>query len=405
MMRATFVCLIIAVLAIFAVPAGADGYDYLIITHETFYNAVLPLADHYGTGMTVKVVMTSSIGTAPTASDIATYIRNDYNASEPKPKYVLLVGDVGYVPTHYVTAHDPEADGTIATDLYYGDMSGDYLPELCVGRFPVTTAAETTTMVNKSINYSVMSKKVLLFGSNPEMTYATTHDTTILSPAGYIVDTVADAAATSTEVINRISAGRLLVAYYGHGCTTGMGNLTTTDVTPANFTNTELPIVASGGCFNGEFDHTTATSIGEALVLTPNGAIAFVGSTRTGGYGYAYTFLDGFYASMDNNGTVGDMLNAGRLSAYNAAVAASEPVGDGSWTKSFIEKINLLGDPAIYPTPTPICIVGKVLGNESAAADGLRVFRDQVLARLPNGPELIDGYYSVSAAILQILQP
>lgn len=404
-MRVFRMCILGAFAALSGVSAGAAGYDYLIITHDTFQSAVAPLATHYSTGMVVKVVATSSIGTAPSANEIATYIKSEYAANDPKPKYVLLVGDVGFVPTHYVAAHNPAEDGTIATDLYYADVAGDYRPELCVGRFPVNTVAEATTLVNKTIGYSVLSQKVLLFGSSPEMTYATTHDTTILSPEGYFVDTVADAAATATKVLSRINAGRLLVAYYGHGSTTGMGNLTTTHVTPANLTNTELPIVASGGCFNNEFDHATALSIGEALVLTPNGAVAFVGSTRTGGYGYAYTFLDGFYTTMANMGTLGEMLNAGRLSAYNAAAAAGQPVGDGSWTKSFVEKINLLGDPALYPTPTlDICIVNKALGPDSAAANALRAFRDNVLAPLPGGPRWIRRYYDASAAILGAMQ-
>jgi hypothetical protein len=355
--------------------------------------------------MTVDVVTTSSIATLPTADVIAGYIRNRYNEGETKPKYVLLVGDFGYISTHFVDAYEPE-DGLIATDLYFGDMSGNYLPELCVGRFPVTTPEETEIMVNKSINYSVKSNKVLLFGSNPEMAYAAGRDTTTLSSAGYTIDTVSDAAATPVAVINRIKAGRLLVAYYGHGLTTEMGQLSAAHVTPANFTNTEWPVVASGGCFNGEFDHATATSIGEALVLAPNGAIAFVGSTRTGGYGYDYTFLNGFYTSMANYGTVGEMLNAGRLSAYNGAVAAAQSVGDGSWTKSFIEKINLLGDPAIYPTATPnICIVSKVLGTDSAATNALRAFRDEIIAPLPNGPAWIRCYYDASDVILHFVAP
>jgi Peptidase family C25 len=408
MKRATYACLLAGVMLLFAAPAGAEayGYDYLIITNDTFYTAVLPLATHYSAGMTVKVVKLSTIGTGPSAADITTYIKSEYNAASPKPKYLLLVGDIQFLPTHYVTAHNPEDDGLIATDLYYGDMSGNYLPELYVGRFPVNSVAETTTMVNKAIAYEALSSRILLFGANPEMSYAVTHDTTILSPASYIVDRVADAAATSTEIINRIKTGRLVAAYYGHGSTTGMGWLSTSDVTPANFTNAQLPIIASGGCFNGEFDHSTATSIGEALVLTQKGAIAFVGSTRTGGYGYAYKFLDGFYSSLAKNGTVGKMLNDGRLSAYSAALAAGQPVGAGSWTKSFIEKINLLGDPAIYPTVTVyICFIDKALGSDSLATNALRTFRDKVIAPLPTGPEWIQRYYETSTAIMKWIDP
>ena len=347
--------ILVALVVGVACTGCTKGFDYLIITHDDFYASVLPLAAaKRAMGYETRVIRTSEIGVSPTANDIAGAIQNSYAFLTPKVKYVLLVGSTSHIPAHYTVAHNPTEDGMIATDLYYATMeTSDYLPDICVGRLPASTVAEATTMVNKIINYTPKSTKVLFYGSTPELSYADGDRIGILTPAGYTVDTLADAAATGAQVVSRINAGRLMVAYYGHGSTTSAGNLWTAHVTPTSMTNTELPVFISGGCFNCEYDHATAISIGEELVLTPAGAVAFVGSTRTGGYGYAYTFVDGFYTELSVTGQLGPMVNAGRKAAYDAAVAAGSPVGDGSWTKSFIEKITLLGDPELNLIVSP----------------------------------------------------
>ncbi|NIA14546.1 MAG: hypothetical protein GWP08_10745 [Nitrospiraceae bacterium] len=404
-MRRWSAVLTFGVIGLLGFSSNAAGYEYLIITHQDFYQAILPLADYREqNGLDTHVVTMAQISSRPTAFTIASYIESEYLEGLEQLKYVLLVGDVNFVPTHYVDAHDPAADGMIATDLYYATIgTADYLPDLYVGRLPVTTAAETTTMVNAIKAYKPLSKKVLLHGATAEMSYGYIHDTGILSPAGYIVETLAGAAASSSAVINRINGGKHIIAYYGHGSTTGMGNLYSSDITPTSLTNTELPIMLSGGCFNNEFDHATVRCIGEMLVLHPKGAIAFIGSTRTGGYGYAYKFLDGFYKALATKKTVGELLNAGRQEAYDAALAAGEPVGDGSWTKSFIEKINLLGDPALSIQFPAICFTAKVLGEHSKSTEALRGFRDSVLAPSPAGQEIIKLYYDCSALALRWL--
>lgn len=82
-----------------------------------------------------------------------------------------------------------------------------------------------------------------------------------------------------------------MAAYYGHGSVQSAGGALTIDNID-ELENTMLPVVVSGGCYNNYFDHGTLNSLGELLVLMPeSGAVAFVGSTRTGGYGYAYSWL------------------------------------------------------------------------------------------------------------------
>jgi hypothetical protein len=324
------------------------GADYLIITHDNFYSNILPLANaKQSKGYRTKVVKASEIGVNPTADEIADYIRNEYHTKYPKLQYVLLVGDVDYIPTHY-RSFKSTTYKNLATDLYYATMdTKDYLPDIAVGRLPVNTPDETDIVVNKILNYKPISNKALLFGGYPEMNSAEKDRINILEPAGFSVDTASGSNATGNKIVTKINQGRFLIAYYGHGSIYNAGQFCSYNIYLNQLTNKELPIVLSGACDNNYFDHPSVTSIGEHFVLDPNGAIAFVGSTREGGYGYDYTFADGFYQELSVSGQIGKMLNAGRKAAYAASAAAGAAVGDGSPCKSFIEKINLLGDPEL----------------------------------------------------------
>lgn len=138
------------------------GAEYLIITHDDFYDAIAPLAEwKHKKGISTKVVKLSNI--SPQTSDgIKEFIRDAYTTWEPAPVYILLVGDVDKIPTNYKTPHPSRLhrNANIGTDLYYATMDGgkkgefpDYSPDLFVGRLCVKTAEEVEIIVNKILNY------------------------------------------------------------------------------------------------------------------------------------------------------------------------------------------------------------------------------------------------------------
>jgi len=134
------------------------GSEYLIITHDDFYDEIKPLALwKEKKGVTTTIVKTSEIDAGgPTADDIRNYIKDAYDTWNPAPAYVLLVGDSEFIPTHYVTEHPSNLHGgfEIATDLYYVTVDGeDYFPDLYIGRLSVDTGAECTIIVDKILNY------------------------------------------------------------------------------------------------------------------------------------------------------------------------------------------------------------------------------------------------------------
>lgn len=136
-----------------------DGAEYLIITHDNFYDEILPLAKwKQKKGLTTKVVKTSQIqtGGSLTASDIKDYIQDAYDDWTPTPAYILLVGDSEFIPTNYETTHPSDSHGgfDIASDLHYVTVHGtDYFPDIFIGRLSVDSDDHITTIVNKILKY------------------------------------------------------------------------------------------------------------------------------------------------------------------------------------------------------------------------------------------------------------
>jgi hypothetical protein len=78
-----------------------------------------------------------------------TKIYNESSATDTPPEYLLIIGDVTRVPYY-------GAGGTgNVTDMYYGEFSGngDYIPEMYVGRLPVSDTTELKSVVKKIIQY------------------------------------------------------------------------------------------------------------------------------------------------------------------------------------------------------------------------------------------------------------
>ncbi|MHA2076726.1 MAG: C25 family cysteine peptidase [Candidatus Thorarchaeota archaeon] len=141
------------------ISENGNGAEYLIITNDTFYDNILPLADwKEKKGLLTKVVKASEINpTTPTAAQVANYIQNAYDTWNPAPSYILFVGDSDHILPHYQTlCWDDDYHGAFntATDLYYGTVEGtDYFPDIFVGRLSVDTPAEVATIVDKILSY------------------------------------------------------------------------------------------------------------------------------------------------------------------------------------------------------------------------------------------------------------
>jgi hypothetical protein len=135
-------------------PAGGV---YLVVTRPMFVEAIGPLVRHRQAEGFTTVVSTEPVEKA-------------IRFAGGRPAMILLVGDDGgsdadapwslparRVPFYRWRAVQPE---TMPTDAAYGDLDGDGLPDVPVGRLPVRTAAAASAAVAKVLAYEGASPGV-----------------------------------------------------------------------------------------------------------------------------------------------------------------------------------------------------------------------------------------------------
>ncbi len=128
---------------------GAVRYGkYLIITPPNFENTLTYFANYKrNIGYDVVVVNTNETGT--TAGDIKDYIQTQYNDVATRPTFVLLVGDIAYIPASGGTQADYKDP---LTDLNYTLLSGDdYFADVFLGRWSVSSNSELQNIIQKTI--------------------------------------------------------------------------------------------------------------------------------------------------------------------------------------------------------------------------------------------------------------
>jgi hypothetical protein len=148
-----------------------SGADLIIISPAQFMSALTPLINlRAAQGLSVVAEDLQSIYDAfgfgraePDA--LHAYLQNAYDTWNPRPAYVLLVGDGAYDPKRYksdtsvtwippyLVDVDPWAGETAADNRYAAVDGDDALPDLLLGRLPVNSLSETQIVVNKIVHY------------------------------------------------------------------------------------------------------------------------------------------------------------------------------------------------------------------------------------------------------------
>lgn len=126
-----------------------SGAEYLIIVKDGLYLDILPLAEwKYKKGFRTHIATMSDVGT--TAAEVKGYIQDAYDNWDIPPQYVLLVGDDQDIPLAEV-----EFSGSpLKTDHPYACVEGtDYLPDLALGRLPLSLGSECEAVVSKLVQY------------------------------------------------------------------------------------------------------------------------------------------------------------------------------------------------------------------------------------------------------------
>ncbi|HNW60088.1 MAG TPA: C25 family cysteine peptidase [bacterium] len=354
----------------------ANGADYIIITHADFASQAQRLAQHRAAeGLRTAVVDVQDIYDEfndgiydPNAlRDFIAYAY--YNWTAPAPLYVLLFGTTthymdkqagktlglkSFIPTLMVYTN---SWGMTSSDNALVSVSGsDILPDLYVGRFPVSDAESANTVVQKTLDYE-QQPAIDEWRRNVGLVYAEGDGGRFIRDANELISKYTP----SRVVVNRlttlqgsayygntetlaemINSGQSLVNFIGHG---GGGVyfdnelFKIEDVKRLNNKN-RYPVVFSMTCFVGHFDNPEMPSLGMQLVLAKDrGAVAHFGSaakaSADGDYYLDIALFNAIFA--ENARRMGEIITLGKLLLIQKT--------NGYWDN--VRHFVLLGDPGL----------------------------------------------------------
>ena len=352
----------------------ANGADYLIITHADFSDAVQPLADHrQGQGHQVAVADVQDVydefsGGLLDPEAIRSFIGYAYAQWTPAPTYVLLVGDgsydfldhFGYGSKNYIPPYLGMVDrylGETASDNRYAAVDGDdVLPDVLLGRLPVTSAAEARTVVGKILDYErdpepgTWNTRHIFVADNADSAddFSQSSDVVynhyVTAPRTgrriYLDDLSPNEAQSSA--LAAWQSGGVLLSFVGHSSwhQWAVENIFDFYDVPGLRNERRWPVVLSITCFTGYFHHPEYGTLDESLLrLDGGGAVATWSPSGLGiatGHGYLHT---GFYSAVFDEGIVelGPATWSAKLHLYSQA-----PVYD-----DLLDTYHLFGDPAM----------------------------------------------------------
>ena len=343
------------------------GVDYLILTHPLFAEGAQQIADQkQREGFRAAVVDIErvydhySCGVVE-AEAIRQFLRDVWRLGGKRLKYLLLIGDDTFDPNNYLgldqtcfipslTTMDQEF-GRIPSENLYADMNDDGIPEIAIGRLPVSSEQQMMVVAEKIIH-----QDVLLSAGRDEHLFAVdnqgVNDPSFRAMAETIAATlpekknmtwadVGQGATTANEtLLGAFSSGVEAVHYFGHGgfnMWSDDGLLSVSQIDEVENSGAGA-VVFTWTCNVQYFRHHLGPAINEALFLVPDGgavaAVGPVGVTKPKIQEKLYFLL---YENLRSGMSLGQALQQAKVDAVKMDEAA----------RSAAEGWTLLGDPSL----------------------------------------------------------
>lgn len=355
---------------------NTTGADYLIITHPSFAEAIEPLVNlRRSQGLTVAVINVLGIYDScgdgrPDPEAIRRFIADAYHNWDPRPSYVLLVGDGSYDPRRYLPSSpttfippyladvDPWAGETAADNRYVCVDGDDNLPDLLLGRLPVKNPDETRAVVRKILDYETnplpggWNAAVLLVADDPDEAgdfhaYSDVGAAWVTEPFTVIrrycprSNCRTEAQALHEAIIRDWNKGAFILQYFGHSSwhQWAVERLFHLEDIHELYNSRRYPVLVEMTCFTGSF-HRPEPTLDEELTLRPEGgAIASWGPAGLSlGKGHSY-LSRGFFRAV-----FGDKV----LTIGEAALAGKLALAESNLHLELMETYTLLGDPSLH---------------------------------------------------------
>ncbi len=215
------------------------------------------------------------------------------NWADPKPRYLLLVGDATYDYRNYLgespefTIPSPmvevEYSGETISDARLVDIDQDRVPDLAVGRWPVDNPADVAALVERTLAYEsgeVIDRAIFSAdGTSSEFEFLSDS----ILQGGNFDDGDVDRlyGVPSDQLVNAWNEGAWLVTYAGHGSLDRWGkeDVFSSDTVADLESASSPPIVLQLTCLTGFFAHPSLKSISEEMLLHKDGPVLIVAAT------------------------------------------------------------------------------------------------------------------------------
>lgn len=351
-----------------SLSSTANRADYVVIAPAALRDAAERLADtRRAQGMTAIVadldqIMDTFNGGVSDPRAIRAFLSYAHTQWSQGPRYVALAGAGTYDYRNLLGLGDNLVppllvrtdSGLFPSDNQLGDVDGDGLPEVAVGRIPVLSAAELDAYTAKLAGYESatpadwMGKAVMTADATDRGADfgADSDEVAGHLPPAYQVDRVylkdLPLAAARGQLMAAIGGGTAFLNYMGHGALDRLssgGLLTSADV-PGLGNNGRLPVLTAMTCTINRFEVPGIPALGEILVKDDHGGAAAVwGPTGLSANGEAKLLAERFYNAGDAR--LGDRLLR--------AIADFRTLGGNP---DLPRLYDLLGDPALrLPAP------------------------------------------------------
>lgn len=358
---------------------GVHGADYVILSHPDLLEAAERLAAHRREvdGFTVAVVSSQDVYDEFNhgrfdRDAIADFVRQIYHEWQPRPAYLLILGDETWdyrgvytgrrhqtlVPTVYYPAR---RRGYSPSDFRLALVDGDdLLPDLSIGRLAVDSPEEALTTVDKIIAYDTAlppgdwrgrslfvanwHAKDEFSGPLDSMAVRYTEPIGLQSVRLYATDEAPLPNALGRRFLEELNHGALVVSFSGHGAAGTMQYLLSTQFPEWDYLSQmrnggRLPLVLALSCLNGLFTDPRTEGLSELFTELPDGgAIAYISATAISFTAQNSLLQEGLYSQLFAEGQTrfGPALDVAK-----ARLLAAHP--------SFVDvpqTMQLAGDPA-----------------------------------------------------------
>ena len=378
----------------------SEGGDYLVITLPRFRRRLEPLLRHRRRqGHKIVVVEPQEIydtfsGGNRSPEAIKSFVRKSYRNWKTKPRFLLLVGDADYDSDWFSQKEVLPAyqgissrNGFTAADSLYGDVDGDLVPEISVGRISVRLGDELFELVQRTIDAETHSpagewkRRLRLVVGNPPPALAmkgwgklgqgmarksASRFETQVAQVGSDGPFTHPARGFPNEIIRNFNQGSLVFAYLGHA---DADRLAQSPVRPAPLPVFEKfniraldckgrrPITLLLASDAGAFDRPNPDCLAEAFLRHPGGAVSVIAASRKTQIEADLAFAHLFHQALNSSPglSIGEILDRVRRELRGGKGYPGQKLDATTLAAIADEALlyNLLGDPAAIP-PIPL---------------------------------------------------